>query len=116
MRKNDNIVKILERRELMEYHVYLRTYTADRKGKDWTAEELDDLTMQLTENMEIDCGSSVDQEETEDLFEDCKADCSSKYTDDGKVVFDYLTLEEVEEDVYGNTNSVIVQSFVAPVE
>ena len=100
----------------MEYHVFLRTYTADRKGKDWTTEELDDLTMQLTENTEIDFGSSVDQEEAEYLFEDCKAECSSKYTDDDKVVFDYLTLEEVEEDVYGNIESTIDTTYVAPVE
>lgn len=116
MRKNDNIVKILERRKFMEYHVYQRTYTADRKGKDWTTDELDDLTMQLTEDSEIDCGGYADQGKAEELFEDCKADCSSKYTDDDKVVFDYLTLEEVEEDVYGNTNSVIDVTYVAPIE
>jgi hypothetical protein len=100
----------------MQYHVYQRTYTTDRKGKDWTADELDDLTMQLTEDMEIDCGAFDDQAEAEEMFEECKAECSSKYTDDDKVVFDYLTLEEVEEDAYGNIESTINATYVAPVE
>lgn len=105
---------------MKKFLVNKETIETARHEHDWTVADMESFEMNRCSKEPVTVKTFDSKEEAEDFFKDEKTKCSSYYQDGSVmqlVIFDYLTLEEVEYDEDGDyIDSQVWDSFIAPIE